>query len=172
MARWREIAAQSKDVPRGRLIKDESLLEIASHPPRSIEDLGHIRGFSRGAAEGKLGPDILAAVEAGLALSPGEAPQPPKRGETPAGLGPLVELLRVLLKLRCEDNDVAQKLVANASDLELIAGDDAAPVPALEGWRFEIFGRDALALKHRKLALTASGTELRSCRFPSRNVGS
>ena len=78
----------------------------------------------------------------------------------PPGLGPLVDLLRVLLKLRCEDNDVAQKLVANSTELEMIAADDEADVPALHGWRHEIFGRDALALKHGKLALSARGKRI------------
>ena len=79
---------------------------------------------------------------------------PPSRADVPPGLGPLVELLRVLLKQRCEEHQVAQKLVATAEDLEAVAADDAAPVPALSGWRYEIFGKDALALKHGRLAMT------------------
>ena len=78
----------------------------------------------------------------------------PSRAETPPGLGPLIELFRVLLKHRCETHQVAQKLVASADDIEAIAADDHSPVPALSGWRYEVFGRDAIALKHGRLALT------------------
>jgi ribonuclease D len=161
LAAWRELAAQSRDIPRQRIIRDESLLEIASHHPITIDDLARIRGLGRPVAEGKLGLEILAAVARGLAAPLPAGADMPDRIETPPGLGPLVDLLRVLLKLRCEDHEVAQKLVANASDLELIAAQDDAPVPALEGWRFEVYGRDALALKHGKLALTAQGKRIR-----------
>src|SRR5437588_774569 len=87
---------------------------------------------------------------------PTGAVEPPAatRADSPPGLGPLIELLRVLLKQRCDDHQVAQKLLASADDLEAIAADDDAPVKALSGWRREIFGKDALALKHGKLALT------------------
>jgi ribonuclease D len=92
-------------------------------------------------------------VQRGLANSKALEP-PPSRVDTPPGLGPLIELLRVLLKQRCEEHQVAQKLVATAEDLEAIAADDNASVPALSGWRHQIFGKDALALKHGRLALT------------------
>ncbi|MBV8775777.1 MAG: ribonuclease D [Alphaproteobacteria bacterium] len=154
LARWREAAAQQRDLPRGRVLRDEALLEIASHPPRQVDQLARIRGLAKGVAEGKFGKEILDAVAAGLS-----DPQPPaaipQKAQSPPGLGPLVELLRVLLKQRCEDFEVAQKLVASADDLEAIAADDAAEVPALHGWRREVFGADALALKHGALALTA-----------------
>jgi len=160
IARWRELAAQKRDLPRSRILRDESLLEIAAHSPASIDDLARIRGLGKPVAEGKLGGEMLAAVARGLALPESDAPTLPARAELPAGFGPLVDLLRVLLKLRCEENDVAQKLVASASDLELIASDDAAPVPALQGWRYDLFGKDAIALKHGKLALTAQGKRI------------
>jgi ribonuclease D len=160
IASWREIAAQQRDVPRGRLLRDESLLEIAAHAPTTIDDLARIRGLGRSVAEGKLGGEMLAAVARGAAAPEAEAPEPQQRTDLPPGLGPLVDLLRVLLKLRCEEQDVAQKLVANAAELEMIAADDEAAVPSLHGWRFEIFGRDALALKHGKLALTARGKRI------------
>jgi ribonuclease D len=99
-----------------------------------------------------------------LALPESEYPVPPPRREPPPGIGPLVDLLRVLLKLRCEENDVAQKLVADTEDLEMIAADDAAPVRALQGWRAELFGKDALDLKHGRLALTAAGKRVKLVR--------
>jgi len=161
LAAWRELAAQSRDIPRGRILRDESLLEIAAHAPATIDDLARIRGLGRSVAEGKLGSDMIACVERGLAAPESSAPELPARTELPPGLGPLVDLLRVLLKLRCEENDVAQKLVANGEQLEMIAADDDADVPVMTGWRYDLFGKDALALKHGKLALTAQGKRIR-----------
>ena len=135
-------------------MRDEAILEIAAHAPRRIEALARTRSLGKGIAEGKLGGEILEAVERGLTASAAVAPQMPPRTESPPGLGPLIELLRVLLKQRCDDHQVAQKLLASADDLEAIAADDDAPVKALSGWRREIFGNDALALKHGRLALT------------------
>ncbi|HEY8290233.1 MAG TPA: ribonuclease D, partial [Acetobacteraceae bacterium] len=108
---------------------------------------------SRSIAENRQGAQILAAVKRGLELPASECPEPTPRRDLPSGIGPLIELLRVLLKMRCEDHDVAQKLIASADDLELIAADDGAAVPALHGWRREVFGEDALALKRGGLAL-------------------
>lgn len=161
LAAWRELAAQSRDIPRGRILRDESLLEIAAHAPATIDDLARIRGLGRSVAEGKLGADMIACVQRGLESPENLAPELPARTDLPPGLGPLVDLLRVLLKLRCEENDVAQKLVANGAELEMIAADDRAEVPSLTGWRFELFGKDALALKHGKLALTAQGKRIK-----------
>lgn len=160
VAAWRETAAQQRDLPRGRIIKDEAVLEIASHLPRTVEALARTRSLGKGVAEGRLGGEILAAVRRGLAAAGATAPPAPARPETPPGLGPLLELLRVLLKHRCEEHEVAQKLVASSDDLEAIAADDGAAVPALSGWRFEIFGKDALALKHGQLALTVRGRRI------------
>jgi len=156
LAAWRETAARQRNLPRGRIMRDEAVLEIAAHAPRSIEALARTRSLGKGIAEGKLGSEILEAVQRGLAASATAGFEPPAaaRAESPHGLGPLIELLRVLLKQRCEDHQVAQKLLASADDLEAIAADDDAPVKALSGWRREIFGKDALALKHGRLALT------------------
>jgi len=167
LAAWREEEAQRRDLPRNRLIRDESLLEIAAHTPRSVEELARTRGLSRGVAEGKLGQGLLAAVERALAIPESQWPRPEPKPELPPGLGPVVELLRVLLKARCEAAGVAQKLVASAADLELIAADDRADVPALSGWRRELFGADALALKHGELALTARGRRISVIALPA-----
>ena len=154
VAAWRETAARQRNLPRGRIIRDEAVLEIAAHTPKTIEALARSRGLGKGFAEGKLGGEILDAVRRGLANSQALQPPAPARADTPPGLGPLIELLRVLLKQSCEAHQVAQKLVATSEDLEAIAVDDQAAVPALSGWRYEIFGKDALALKHGRLALT------------------
>ena len=165
LAAWRETAAQQRNLPRNRLLRDESLLEIAAHAPATVADLARTRGLGKNFAEGKLGGEILAAVQRVLATPETQYPEPPPRHEPPPGLGPLVDLLRVLLKLRCEENDVAQKLVADTEDLEKIAADDDAPVRALHGWRAELFGKDALDLKRGRLALTAAGRRIKLVRL-------
>jgi len=166
IAAWREEEAQKRDLPRGRILKDETLCEIAAHAPRNVDDLARCRGLSRSIAYNKQGHAILAAVKRGLDIPAGELPPVPPRRDLPAGLGPVVELLRVLLKMRCEDHEVAQKLVASADDLELIAADDGADVPALSGWRRDIFGADALALKRGQLALTTVGRRVKVVSLP------
>jgi ribonuclease D len=165
LAAWRETAAQQRNLPRNRLLRDESLLEIAAHAPATVAELARTRGLGKNFAEGKLGAEILAAVTRVLATPESQYPVPPPRHEPPPGLGPLVDLLRVLLKLRCEENDVAQKLVADTEDLEKIAADDDAPVRALQGWRAELFGKDALDLKRGRLALTAAGKRIKLVRL-------
>jgi ribonuclease D len=165
LATWRELAAQQRNLPRSRVLRDESLLEIAAHAPKSAADLGRSRGLGKGFAEGRFGTEILAVVEKVLAMPESLYPEVPRRHEPPAGIGPLVDLLRVLLKLRCEENGVAQKLVADTEDLELIAASDTAPVRALSGWRSELFGGDALDLKHGRLALTAAGKRIKLVRL-------
>jgi ribonuclease D len=165
LAAWRETAAQQRDLPRQRILRDEALLEIASHAPGSIETLARTRSLGKGIAEGRLGKEILDAVAAGLA-DPDPPPAVAQKAQNPPGLGPLIELLRVLLKQRCEDFEVAQKLVASADDLEAIAADDSADVPALSGWRREVFGADALALKHGTLALTAGRNRIELVPLP------
>lgn len=167
VAAWRETAAQQRDLPRGRIMKDEAVLEIAAHAPKSIEVLARTRSLPRGVAEGKLGQEILDAVAHGLA-DPNPPAAIPGKAEPPPGIGPLIELLRVLLKQRCEDFQVAQKLLASADDLEAIAADDNAPVPALHGWRREVFGNDAVALKHGRLALTAGKNRIELVPLPER----
>lgn len=167
LAAWRETAAQQRNLPRSRIIRDEALLEIAAHAPADTDELARTRGLGKGFAEGKLGGEVLAVVARVATLSEADCPQPAPRRELPQGIGPLVELLRVLLKLRCEENHVATKLVADSEDLELIAADDQAPVRALQGWRAELFGKDALDLKHGRLALTAAGKRIKLVRTAS-----
>ena len=161
LAAWRETAAQSRNVPRNRVIKDEQLLDIAAHRPETVERLGRTRGLGQNVAKGRIGQEILEAVKAGLAVPEDERPRLAPKAEMPQGLGPLVDLLKVLLKMNCERHKVAQKLVATVADLERIAAEDDAPVPALVGWRREVFGEDALALKHGRIALSGGGSEIR-----------
>jgi ribonuclease D len=161
LAAWREREAQRKDVPRSRVIRDESLIEIATQAPVSIDALARTRGLGEAVARGRYGADILAAVESALALPESALPAAEKRSELPAGLGPTVDLLRVLLRMVCEDEEVASRLVANTDDLEALAADDNADIPALAGWRRELFGEKALRLKHGKLGLAIAGRRTR-----------
>jgi ribonuclease D len=142
-------------------MRDEMLLEIASHNPRTKADLARSRSISKGTAEGPMGEAILKAVATGLSIPDAELPELPPHADLPSGLRPVVELLKVLLKMKCEEHGVAQKLVANTEDLERIAADDNAPVQALHGWRREVFGEDALAMKNGKLALAVKGRAVR-----------
>lgn len=161
IASWRETEARARDLPRGRLLKDDALLEVASHPPASIDEMKQSRGVPKGFADGKLGPSLLEAVLRGLNCPEDLLPVAEQVNEAPRGVGPLVELLKVMLKLQCEDHGVAQKLVANTADLEQIAGSDEADVPALQGWRRQVFGDAALALKHGRVALAAEGRRIK-----------
>ena len=161
LAAWRETEAQRRNVPRNRVLRDEPLFDIAAHRPTTIEDLARTRGLQRDIARSKAGKTLLKAVTEGLAVPERDCPLPPPRVEHPAGIGPVVDLLKVLLKLRCEEHEVAQKLVASSADLEAIAADDKAEVRALSGWRREVFGRDALKLKHGQLALGIESRKIR-----------
>ena len=163
LAAWREREAQNRDMPRQRVIRDEALLEIAASAPTTIDELARTRGLSRGLADGRIGAAILATVAQALETPEADWPKPEARVDLPRGLGPVVDLLKVLLKLKCDEHDVAQRLVASSSDLEAIAADDQADVPAMQGWRRSLFGEDALRLKHGKvaLALAENGKGLR-----------
>ena len=161
VAAWREAEAQRRDIPRNRLLRDDSLLDIAAHTPKTSQALSRTRGMPRDFAEGRMADGLLDAIETGVATKPEDQPQVPKRDRLPNGLGPLTDLLKTLLKLRCEEEKVAPKLIASADDLERIAASDNADVPALSGWRREVFGEQALALKQGKLGLTAEGKRIR-----------
>ena len=153
LAAWREREARDRDLPRQRLVRDDALLEIAAHAPTTVEALGRLRGLPKGMADGRLGPAMVEAVNRALALPADRRPAMPERAELPRRLGPTVDLLKLLLKLKCDQHEVAPRLVAGAADLEAIAADDAADVPALHGWRRELFGEDALRLKHGRLGV-------------------
>jgi ribonuclease D len=153
VAAWREAEAQARDVPRSRVLKDDALVELALAAPRSAEDLANLRAFPRGMERSRGAAGILAAVARGLARDPKTLPKI-ERDRRNGGNGATVELLRVLLRHVSESHGVAAKMIATAEDLEAIAADDQASVPALTGWRREMFGAKALELKHGRLALT------------------
>lgn len=150
LAAWREREAQRRDLPRQRIVRDDLLMEIAANRPQTVEEL---KALERVSLDRESVQGVVAAIQSALALPKSQLPRLPEVIQLPRGIGPMVDLLRVLLKYRCEEAEVAQRMVAGTADLEAIAMDDAADVPAMHGWRFEIFGRDALALKAGRLAL-------------------
>ena len=155
LATWRELEAQRRNLPRAHVLRDEGLYELAAESPTKPEGLRRLRAVPNGMAEGETGKALLAAIQRGLERPVEELPVRDEETPLPKGLGPLTDLLKTLLRLTCEGHDVAQKLVATVSDLEKIAADDQADVPALRGWRREIFGAAALDLKHGRIALGA-----------------
>jgi ribonuclease D len=152
IAAWREQEAQSRDVPRSRVLKDDAVGDIATHAPTSLERLGSLRSLPKGFERSKWGAEILAAVQRGLARDPATLPKLEKPRGNSNGTA-IVELLKVLLRMTSERHAVASKVIATVDDLEQIAADDNADVAALQGWRRELFGEAALALKHGRLAL-------------------
>ena len=147
VAAWRERTAQQRDQPRGRILKDEAIDELAAQAPTDAAALDRLRGVPKGFSGSKFGPDLLAAIKEALRDPEAYAPKIEReRGPQNAAAGAIVELLKVLLKARSEDAGVASKLIATVSDLEKIANDDNADVAALTGWRKDAFGADALKL--------------------------
>lgn len=156
-ATWREETAQSENRPRSRILKDDALYEIAQSRPASIDALGQLRAVPNGFERSRFGRALIDALAPALADPDAHAPPAPKPKPTPPGLGPTVDLLKVLLRLKAEEHEVAARLLATTSDLERIAADDAAEVPALSGWRREVFGDAALSLKRGETALRLAG---------------
>ncbi len=154
VAAWREREAQRKDVPRGRILKDDAVGEIAIQVPRDRAALAQLRLLPRGYADNALGAAILDAVERGLARDPATVPAPRGRGEAmPADAEALAEILKLALKIVSQNSQVAPKLLANTSDIEAFAQDDEADVPFMHGWRREAFGNAALHIKQGKAVI-------------------
>ena len=152
VAAWREREAQTRDVPRGRVIKDEVIGDIAVQAPTTIERLGHLRSLPKGFERSRWGDQIIEAVKRGLERDQKTLPRLERFRPAPNGAA-TVELLKVLLRMTAERHGVAAKVIATVDDLDRIAADDEADIPALKGWRRELFGEKALALKHGRLAL-------------------
>ena len=161
VAAWREREAQRVDIPRQRLVRDESLLEIAATAPDSAEALARCRGVTRGFAEGRSGAALLAAIAGAQALPEDALPDAQKLREGPRASPALVALLKVLLAAKCEAHDVAPKLVASSDDIDRLASEEHPDVPALAGWRLSVFGDDAVALKRGELALGVAGKRVK-----------
>jgi ribonuclease D len=156
IAEWREREAQTRDIPRGRVLKDEALLEIAAHPPESADALERIRAIPKGFANSRMGKTLMEAVEHGRQATPPEGiePEKPRRKREPSQAA--IDLLKTLLRLRAEDANVAPRLIANADDIESLAAFEDDGIAALQGWRAEVFGNDALALRKGELGIALS----------------
>ncbi|MEG3086336.1 ribonuclease D [Sphingomonas sp. PB4P5] len=165
LARWREIEARQKDIPRGRIVKDETIADIAGHPPRKQGDLAKVRGLSASWANNDIGARMMAALDAAVPMDADEMPQ---RDDRKPGLGKdgalVADLLKLLLKIRSKEIDVASRLLARSEDLEALAAGTRADLPILTGWRFEQFGRDALDLVEGRLAFAVVGGKLKMTR--------
>jgi ribonuclease D len=161
LAAYRELEARRRDVPRNRILRDDVLLDIAARAPREPKDLAKVRNISEQFANGRAGVEIMEAVAQALKLPEEACPHLDQNRDTRQPHPAIVELLRVLLKQKSEKHQVAQKLIANAADLDAIAMADDANVAALRGWRKKLFGDDALALKAGRLALSVSGDQVK-----------
>jgi len=157
IAAWREREAQSRDVPRGRVLKDDAIYEIAAQKPKDEAALARLRTIPRGFERSKSGRDIVTTVVEALASPKETWPEVPRPRQAPDGAGAATELLKVLLKQVAEANGVAAKVIATSDDLERLACNDTEGLGTLSGWRRELFGEKALALKEGKLALSFDG---------------
>lgn len=165
LARWRELEAQGKDLPRGRIVKDETLADLASHPPKKQADLGRVRGLSAAWAGNDIGARLMAALEGASPMSGDELPSRDERKPSLGKDGALVaDLLKLLLKIRAKEISVAARLLARSEELEALAAGQRDRLPMLEGWRFEQFGRDALALVEGQLGFTVRNGKLKMTR--------
>ncbi|MBB4087937.1 ribonuclease D [Sphingomonas carotinifaciens] len=165
LARWRELEAQAKDLPRGRIVKDETLGDLAGHPPRKQADLARVRGLSATWAGNDIGGRLMAAIEG---AEPLPADEMPPRDDRKPGLGKegslVADLLKLLLKIRARDIDVASRLLARSEELELLAAGVREDLPMLTGWRFDQFGRDALDLVEGRLGFVVKNGKLKMVR--------
>ncbi len=158
VAGWREHEAQRRDLPRNRVLRDEALLEISHRAPKSVDELAKTRGLGRRLAEGQSGDSLLKAIRKGADAPKAEWPKPDQKPDLPAWTAAAADLLKVLLKMKCAETDVATKLVANVADIELIAAfGEKAGVPAIKGWRRTVFGEDALRLRNGEIGLQLAG---------------
>jgi ribonuclease D len=160
LAAWRERLAQARDVPRNRILRDEALYDVVSHQPTKTADLADLRTLSRGFADSAIAKEIVAAVNRGLARDPKTLPPLRMGTPLPADKVALVDLLRVLLKACAARYKVAPRLIADGDDLERIAVETAPDVPAMKGWRYDLFGGQAAQLKRGELALKVEGGEV------------
>lgn len=158
LAAWREIEARRRNQPRNRILRDEAILEIAHHTPDSVQSLERTRGLGKRMAEGQAGQEILKAVKRGVDLPDAQCPKPRSKPDLPNGIGATTDLLKVLLKMKCDEFNVAQKLIASSDDVELIAAfGEKADVAAMRSWRREVFGDDALRIRSGECSLGISG---------------
>jgi ribonuclease D len=165
LAAWRETEARSKNLPRGRIVKDDTLTEIVLHPPKTQDDLGRVRGLSAGWRTNDIGGRLIAAIEGAKPLDPSELPErDPKRPGLTKDAALVSDLLKLLLKIRSKETGVAAKLIARSDDLEALAAGVRNGLKLLSGWRYEQFGKDALDLVEGRLAFAIENGKLKMSR--------
>jgi len=169
LAAWREREAQARDVPRGRILKDDAIYEIAEQSPATVEALGRLRSIPKGFERSRIGDDIISIVQKVSALPRDQLPKVPKARQNSDGNGAAVDLLKVLLKMTSEEHGVAARVIATVDELEAIAHDDKADVPPLSGWRRDLFGENALKLKRGDIALRLDGRRVALVDGPPRD---
>ena len=161
VAAWREQEAQARDAPRSRILKDDGVYDIAQNRPATVQALANLRGVPRGFEKSKSADKLLRALKEALANKATYAPKIETTKRMPPNLGPTIDMLKTLLRLSCEYNDIAPRLVANAADIEQLAAfGPKADVACLSGWRSEAFGDDALAMLDGKIGLRLEGREV------------
>ena len=167
LAAWREREAQGKNLPRGRIVKDETLADIAGHPPKTQADLGRVRGLSASWAQNDIGARMIAVLEESEPLP--DAEMPPREDRKP-GLGKegalIADLLKLLLKVRSREADVAPRLIARSDELEALASGVRDGLSMLDGWRYDVFGKDALALVEGRTAFSVRGGKMVMSELP------
>jgi ribonuclease D len=161
IARWRELEARDKNVPRGRIVKDETLADLAASPPTSQADLAKVRGLSPTWAQNAIGQRLLAAIEAAEPLPEAEMPPRENRPGLSTDASLIADLLKLLLKIRCKEAGVAPKLVARGEEMEALAAGERAGLVMLQGWRRKLFGEDALALVEGRLGFSVVAGKLK-----------
>jgi ribonuclease D len=167
IAGWRETEARGKNLPRGRIVKDDTLAEIASHPPRDQDDLGKVRGLSAGWRNNDIGARLMAALANAQPLGADDLPdREPRRPGLNKDAALVSDLLKLLLKIRAKESGVAPKLIARSDELELLAAGVRKDLNILGGWRFQEFGRDALDLVEGRLAFATENGKLKLTRTP------
>jgi len=168
LAAWRETEARTKNLPRGRIVKDDTLNEIVLHPPKHQDDLGRVRGLSAGWKSNDIGGRLMAAIAAAKALEPDELPdREPRRPGLTKDAVLVSDLLKLLLKIRAKETGVAARLIARSDDLEALAAGVRKGLNILQGWRYEEFGKDALDLVEGRLAFAIENGKLKMSRVAS-----
>jgi ribonuclease D len=171
LAGWRETEARTKNLPRGRIVKDDTLGELAAHPPKTQDDLGRVRGLSAGWRTNDIGARLMAAVEKAKPLEPDEMPdREPRRPGLTKDSVLVSDLLKLLLKIRSKEAGVAPRLIARSDELEALAAGVRKELNILQGWRFDEFGRDALDLVEGRLAFAIENGKLKMSRVMEETI--
>ena len=160
IAAWREEYAQQHNQTRNRVIRDDALMEVAANAPKDAESLARIRGFADKIARNEAGARLLAAIRKAEALPDSELPGAPPKGGRDGSGGPASDALKLLLKIKSQEHDVAAKLIASSADIDRLAEGDDKDIPALRGWRYDLFGRDAIAVRDGKIGFAVKDNRL------------